>query len=135
MEGEDATTKIATAGMATDATGNDNVTMQERIEDKESLTVQGVGVVSLPVTETTVAALKKVAEQAPHGKGAETIVDRTVRDTLQINADQVHLQNPRWNEKLKKLVQTAADALGVAPDTVQAHLYKLLLYETGGFFM
>jgi hypothetical protein len=82
-----------------------------------------------------VAALKKVAEQAPHGKGAETIVDRTVRDTLQINADQVHLQNPRWNEKLKKLVQTAADALGVAPDTVQAHLYKLLLYETGGFFM
>jgi hypothetical protein len=36
MEGEDATTKIATAGMATDATGNDNVTMQERIEDKES---------------------------------------------------------------------------------------------------
>jgi predicted 2-oxoglutarate/Fe(II)-dependent dioxygenase YbiX len=98
------------------------------------LTVQRVGIVPLPITETTAKALKAVAQHAPHGKGTETIVDRTVRDTLQINADQVSFQNPQWKESLEKLVHAAATALRVAPNTVEAHLYKLLLYETGGFF-
>jgi hypothetical protein len=98
------------------------------------LTVEGVGVVHVPITETTASALKAVAQQAPYGKGTETIVDRAVRDTWQINADQVSFQNSEWNENLENLVCAAADGLGVAPNMVQAHLYKLLLYETGGFF-
>ena len=98
------------------------------------LSVKGVGIVPLPVTETTAAALKAVAQQAPHGKGAATIVDRNVRDTLQINADQVSLTHPSWNASLEKLVHSAVTELGVSPSMVQTHLYKLLLYETGGFF-
>ncbi|CAB9518765.1 expressed unknown protein [Seminavis robusta] len=98
------------------------------------LNVKGVGTVLLPVTDVTASALKAVAKQAPHGQGMETVLDTSARDTLQIDADQITLDHPCWNTSLRKLVDTAATSLGVAPSLVQPHLYKLLLYETGGFF-
>lgn len=44
------------------------------------------------------------------------------------------MKNPAWKSALKKLVQQAAESLGVTPSLVAAELYKLLLYEEGGFF-
>ena len=41
-----------------------------------------------------------------------------------------------WHGWLKDIVRTAAEDLGVAggPDSVQAELYKMLLYEKGAMF-
>jgi hypothetical protein len=98
------------------------------------LQVQGMGPVALPMTQETALKLKSVAKQVPHGRGMETVVDTSVRNTLQIDADQVTLDNPAWKAALGKLVGTAATALGVDAALVRPELYKLLLYETGGFF-
>ena len=98
------------------------------------LIVKGAGKISLPVGKEQAELLSKVARQAPFGKGMETVVDMSVRNTLEIEPSQVSLENPSWDDALNKLVQHAAESLGVQHQLVNAHLYKLLLYGPGGFF-
>ncbi|KAL3894457.1 MAG: hypothetical protein SGARI_007735 [Bacillariaceae sp.] len=99
------------------------------------LNVQGVGNIPLPLNNTTAATLKTVAkQQTPYGHGMQTVVDTTsIRNTLQIHADQISFTNPAWKENLDKLTRQVAVALG-ASNPVQARLYKMLLHETGGIF-
>jgi predicted 2-oxoglutarate/Fe(II)-dependent dioxygenase YbiX len=78
--------------------------------------------------------LASVSEQAPYGKGMETIFDKSVRNTLQVDPSKITIQNPAWDPCLKKLVHQVAESLDVSPSLVRAELYKLLLYEEGGFF-
>jgi hypothetical protein len=98
------------------------------------LHIEGVGDIPLPISDVQAKLLADIAEQAPHGKGMETIVDTSVRNTLQVDPTKVTIQNPAWGPSLQKLVDQAAEALGVSPSLVRAELYKLLLYEPGGFF-
>ena len=98
------------------------------------LHVEGVGDIPLPICDAQVKMLSSVAEQAPHGKGMETIVDTALRNTLQVDPSKVTMKNPTWKASLDKVVQWAAEALGVSPNLVNAELYKLLLYEEGGFY-
>ena len=60
------------------------------------LHIEGVGQIPLPLNQDIAEKLKKVSHQAPHGRGMETLIDTSVRNTLQINADQVTLTNPSW---------------------------------------
>jgi hypothetical protein len=46
--------------------------------------VEGVGRLSLPLLPAQAAAMKAVAEQAPHGRGLRTVVDTAVRDAYQV---------------------------------------------------
>jgi hypothetical protein len=48
------------------------------------ITVEGVGPLVLPLSKEQAAALKAVAEQAPHGRGLRTVVDTEVRDAYQV---------------------------------------------------
>jgi len=73
------------------------------------------------------------SERAPFGKGGETLVDETVRKTFQIDGDKISFANPAWHAALKDLVAKCATSMNCG-DGVEAHLYKLLLYEQGGFF-
>ena len=98
------------------------------------LHVEGIGALPLPLTQESISRLKQAAEQAPHGRGMETIVDRSVRNTLQVDANKVSLHNPSWATALRSLVEHSATDLGVSPGLVRAEIYKLLLYEPGGFF-
>ena len=98
------------------------------------LVVQGVGEILLPLNQETATKLKAAARQAPHGRGMETIIDKSVRDTLQVDADKVTLTNPAWSAGIKELTRKVSTDLGVNPDLVRSELYKLLLYEEGGFF-
>jgi hypothetical protein len=96
--------------------------------------VSGVGPIALPLCDAQAALLAAVATQAPHGKGHLTLVDTAVRNTLQIAPDNVCFSNPAWAPSLARLVRESAEALGVDGAHVTAELYKLLLYEAGGFF-
>ena len=98
------------------------------------LVVEGVGEIFLPLNQENATKLKAAARQAPHGRGMETIIDKSVRDTMQVDADQVTLTNPVWSAGIKGLTRKVCTALGVNPDLVRSELYKLLLYEEGGFF-
>lgn len=89
---------------------------------------------ALPVLPQQAAALLKLAEQAPYGKGEETLVDTEVRNTWQIDAARVTITGAHWAGMLDKIVAQCALGLGVKGE-VQADLYKLLLYPEGSFFV
>ena len=99
------------------------------------LDVKGAGALSFPVPEAQVQALIAVAERAPYGKGPATVVDRSVRDCLQIDAARICLAGAGWRDTFGRVLTAAADGLGCPADRLDAQLYKLLIYEPGGFFV
>lgn len=104
----------------------------------DEVTVEGVGKIPFPITKEYVDKLKAIAEQAPHGRGTETIVDTSVRNTLQIDASKVStgarpdVYDGDWARDL--FDDEAGIALGLDCDVIKFTLYKLLLYEPGSFF-
>ena len=98
------------------------------------LEVAGAGLISFPVPPAQADALAAVAERAPYGRGPDTVLDRSVRDCWQIDADQVDVGGGAWNDTLAQIVGRAADGLGCPRKRTEARLYKLLVYEPGGFF-
>jgi hypothetical protein len=60
------------------------------------LTVDGIGPIALPVLPIQVQQLIAVAEQAPYGRGPDTLVDTQVRRTWQIEEARVHLEGVGW---------------------------------------
>ena len=91
--------------------------------------------VSFPVPEAQAHALIEAAERAPYGKGPETLVDTAVRDCWQIDAQRVRLGGGAWPETFARILDTAAAGLGCPGGRLDARLYKLLVYEPGGFFL
>ncbi|MEY3289044.1 MAG: hypothetical protein RLZZ419_1286 [Pseudomonadota bacterium] len=98
------------------------------------LEVTGVGRIALPLLSTQAEQLVAMAEQAPYGRGQETLVDTDVRRTWQIDAGQVTIKGKHWSENLTTIVSRCAAGLGVSGE-VQAELYKLLVYDAGSFFV
>ena len=99
------------------------------------LVVDGVGPIALPLHDSQVGALAARCSQAPFGKGERTVVDTTVRKTWQLDPADFSFTNPTWTSQVARLARKVCGDLGVHESvTVEAQLYKLLLYETGGFF-
>ncbi|HYN79736.1 MAG TPA: 2OG-Fe(II) oxygenase, partial [Lamprocystis sp. (in: g-proteobacteria)] len=98
------------------------------------LEVAGVGPIALPLLPVQAEALLGVCEQAPYGRGSETLVDTAVRRTWQVDAARVALTGRRWTEDLAAVVERVRQGLAVA-GTIEAQLYKLLIYDTGSFFV
>ena len=98
------------------------------------LKVKGYGVVGLPVNEKAVDSLRPHFSQAPFGKGYKTVLDKKVRNCLEIEKGKFNFTNAEWEENLQALTSKAARELGVN-DPVKSIPYKLLLYEKGSFFL
>lgn len=98
------------------------------------LEVQGVGPIALPLLTAQAEQIIAVAERAPYGRGTETLVDTDVRRTWQVGAEQVRISGKAWEQDLSAMVGQAAAGLGVT-GSVEAELYKLLVYDTGSFFV
>ena len=99
------------------------------------LEVDGIGTIGLPLSETQARVLAARFDQAPFGRGSETLVDKTVRNTWQLSPGHFKLTNPQWTSQMNQVVSNVRDQLGVqAHLRVEAQLYKLLLYEKGSFF-
>ena len=98
------------------------------------LEVDGAGMLSFPVPEAQVRALVAAAERAPYGKGPDTLVDTSVRDCWQIGAERIRLAGGAWQETFARILGAVASGLGCPGDGLDAQLYKLLVYERGGFF-
>ena len=98
------------------------------------LEVEGVGLLSFPVPDMQVRALIAAAEPAPYGKGPDTLVDTSVRDCRQIDAARIRLSGGAWRDTFERILDSAATGLGCRAERLDARLYKLLVYEPGGFF-
>lgn len=98
------------------------------------LIINGVGEIGFPLQKETAEKIILQAHNAPFGKGAETIVDTTIRNTWEVNADKVKFMNEKWNSKLIKIVSKVKEELSLEDEEITASFYKLLLYEEGSFF-
>ncbi|PPQ38484.1 2OG-Fe(II) oxygenase [Rhodopila globiformis] len=99
-----------------------------------SLLVDGVGPIALPLLPAQAAQLAAAAEPAPYGRGEETLVDPAVRRSWQIAPQHVRIGGRGWTATLDSILARLPEGLGV-DKPISAELHKLLLYETGGFFV
>jgi hypothetical protein len=99
-----------------------------------TIDVDGVGRIAFPILPVQVERLVAIAEAAPYGRGEETVIDRGVRRTWQIDSGKVRIGGRHWQETLTELVAGVALGLGVS-EPVAADFYKLLVYDAGSFFV
>ncbi|KAI9624022.1 hypothetical protein H4Q26_017033 [Puccinia striiformis f. sp. tritici PST-130] len=97
------------------------------------LHVDGIGEIAMPLGEEQVRQLIEKSHQAPYGRRSETLVDVSVRNTWQINGDQLSFHDPAWQAYLLDLSKRVATSLGIN-GPIQAELYKMLIYEKGAMF-
>jgi hypothetical protein len=99
-----------------------------------TIDVGGVGRIAFPILPVQAERLVAIAEPAPYGRSEETVVDREVRRTWQVDSAQVRIGGRHWDQTLAGLVADIALGLGVS-EPVAADFYKLLVYDTGSFFV
>ncbi len=97
--------------------------------------IPGVGPITWPIRMGIAKQIISVSQQAPFGKGLQTLVDTTVRNTFELSPDQFTITNPEWIEAIQKAVVTIATRLGLPAERLVPQLYKLLIYKNGGFFL
>ena len=110
--------------------------LERSLPHQPLLEVEGYGLVGLPVTKPMATELGQHMEQAPFGLGEDTVMDRTVRDTLQVGPDKFKINNKKFSEAvLSDVVSNVKQKLGLKESMkVWAEPYKLLLYMPGGHF-
>ena len=99
------------------------------------LEVEGLGAIGLPLPKAQARALIRRCRQAPYGKGTQTLVDTDVRRVWEMDPAQFELTNPKWKALIRSIIKEVKQRLGLEECKLSAHLYKLLLYEKGSFFL
>lgn len=98
------------------------------------LEVEGLGRVPVPLKRGIAKSLIAACRVAPYGKGTETLVDTRVRKTFELDPQKFRVGD-EWTSAIAGATRTVADSLGLPADRLEARLYKLLVYEKGGFFL
>ena len=92
------------------------------------------GVLSFPIPPAQAQMLAADGDRAPYGRGQETIVDPSVRDCRQLEPDKLSVAGRAWADTFADILHRTTVGLGCTEGSVTAELYKLLIYEPGGFF-
>lgn len=85
--------------------------------------------------DVQIAALVRRAQRVPYGRGEETIVDTSIRDVWQIAPGKVQIGGKSWAVNFENILSKVKAGLGGDDTSVSAELYKLLVYDHGGFFL
>ena len=96
--------------------------------------VEGLGTITLPLKRTTAKELVASCQVAAYGKGTETLVNKKVRNTFELDPQKFRLSDA-WNMAIADAMRPVAELLGLPAERLEARLYKLLVYEKGGFFL
>jgi len=97
--------------------------------------VANVEPLSFPIPAAQAEALIRQATRAPYGLGERTIVDTSVRNVWQIAPSAVTVSGKSWAATFEDILAKVKIGLGCHDVTVSAELYKLLVYDQGGFFL
>ena len=97
--------------------------------------VAGIGLLSFPLPQQQIAALIDAAERAPYGRGEQTVLDTSVRRVWQVDAARLRIGGKHWAPSLRRVIAETARGLGCEDAVIGAELYKLLVYDPGGFFL
>jgi hypothetical protein len=96
------------------------------------LTVAGAGPINFPVRAPQAKRMIASARPARFGRGEQTLMDLSVRDTWEITPDQVTLTGLDWDAILAEV----RDELGLpARARLRAEPHALLVYGKGQFFL
>ena len=107
----------------------------ENIGDAPVVCIEGVGRIAYPLCTEQAKTIISQADLAPFGKGIETIIDIAVRQTWQIEPSKVTIGPNFYSAQLPSILRTVRKHLGLfGLGDIEAHFYKLLLYEQGGHF-
>lgn len=98
------------------------------------IVIAGLGPLKLPLKRTTAKELIGKCRPAPYGKGTETLVNPKVRNTFELDPKKFSVSD-EWTAAIARATGAAAEQLGLPSDQLEARLYKLLVYEKGGFFL
>jgi hypothetical protein len=99
-----------------------------------SITVDGIGSLSFPLSSDEVLKLKDLAYPAKFGRGEQTILDKEVRDTAEIGADRLAVTY-NDEEKFGSFLVKIRDQLGLPEKAkLTAHLHNMLIYGPEQFF-
>ncbi len=96
--------------------------------------IEGLGALQLPMKPKVAKALVAACQVAPYGKGTQTLVNKEVRNTYELNPEQFRISDG-WEAAIAELTRSVAEQLGLPADELDARIYKLLVYEKGGFFL
>lgn len=106
------------------------------------LNINGIGNISLPLSESDVSGFIDVCEKVSYGKELKTTTDefQNVTKSYQLNADKFNFTNPKWNLGIQQLTQQIGIEMGYAGDNdrepnVVSQCHKLLIYEKNGHFI
>jgi 2-oxoglutarate-Fe(II)-dependent oxygenase superfamily protein len=100
------------------------------------LTVQGLGRLRLPISQSQAVKLCRLARPARYGRGEKTLLDRRVRDTWEIPKSRVKIDLRRWNRTLVPVLEALRADLGLAAGCrLKAELHSFLIYGPGQFFL
>ena len=99
------------------------------------LNVNGIGTIGLPISEAQAQELIRVCHQAPYGKGEQTLVDTSVRRVWALDPQHFTLTNPKWPDFIQSRLTHVQEQLGLEDQDLTYHLYQLLVYEPGSFFL
>lgn len=69
--------------------------------------------IPLPLMERDASMIKGECEQAPFGRGDDTVVDQSVRKTWQLDASLFRCSNPAWSAFLDTVLCDIVQKLGM----------------------
>src|SRR5690625_3280895 len=99
------------------------------------LQVNPIGEIGFPLNEEQAKELLAIASKAPFGLGTETVYDDKVRRVKELDPKEFSINNPAWTKFIDKAVKQIKSDLGLGGHVISAHLFKLLIYKTGDFFL
>ncbi len=99
------------------------------------LEIAGIGTIGFPLALQQAELIRNLCDQAPYGRGEQTLVDTSVRRVWQMMPDKFRLKNRQWQQFLQGIVRTVEEELGLEGKQLEPQLYNLLLYEAGCFFL
>jgi hypothetical protein len=99
------------------------------------MSVKKLDEIAFPLNKIQIQALISVAHKAPFGKGSETVLDTNVRNCWEIDASQISFEGNNWTNLIDTTIPKIKQDLGIENKEIAAHLYKMLIYEEGDFFL
>ncbi|KAJ2928449.1 hypothetical protein H1R20_g8653, partial [Candolleomyces eurysporus] len=100
-----------------------------------ALTIEGIGLIGLPLPERDAKLIISKALRAPLGD--QTVANTQVLDGWEIEPTRVSFRNPKWKQYVDEMAsKTICNALGVATgaSNPRCELSKLSLYQAGSHF-
>ena len=97
--------------------------------------IMNYGILPLPINSHVYKELNQIFEDSPYGLGEKTVLDKTIRNSIQLDQSKFTITNKDFSTKLNEVLQSKVkQAFGLSNSNIYADPYKLLVYNKGGKF-